>query len=188
MKIRAAKSFDDMLKIMIIRGIVFMGEQHHKYLKEYDADDFNGRIQLLAHDNEEPVGTMRIHKDGNTAKFERLALLPDYRGEGNADRLIEAGYEYCRREGVENVCLFCKPELIKYWNQRGYQRVGGDKILKDNQLLLVPMMRRLDAGKPLTKEEIKQIPQIMAHQKGEWIEGSASKMALILQNRNRSRS
>ena len=90
MKVVVAQTLDELMKVMVIRGIVFMGEQKHRYQMEFDANELVNRTHLLAMDEKEPVGTMRIMKDGKEAKFERLAVLPEYRGKGTAEDIIQA--------------------------------------------------------------------------------------------------
>lgn len=183
MKVTTAKTLDDFMKVMVLRGVVFMGEQNHKYTMEFDEYELNNRTHLLAYEGDEPIGTMRILKDGKDAKFERLALLPEYRGKGYAEKLIEAGYEYCRREEVDNVYLFCKPELFNYWKSRGYQKVYGNNVLSTHNMFLVPVAKSLneEAAAKLNTEDL---PQILKHQEGEWLNSHKEmNMALIIKNK-----
>lgn len=139
MEIKLATGLDELIKAMAIRAVIFMGEQKHSYNMEFSGDDFNNRMHLLAYDGDEPVGTVRIHKEGNSAKFERLAVLPAYRGKGVAQELMAAGIDLCRKDNIENLYLFCKPELLNYWQQQGYKRVGGNKLLQYKQLNLISL-------------------------------------------------
>lgn len=187
MKVIVAQTLDDLMKVMVIRGIVFMGEQKHPYNTEFDANELVNRTHLLALQDKEPVGTMRIMKDGKEAKFERLAVLPDYRGKGTAEDIMQAALDYCQEEKVERVFLFCKPELVKYWKDRGFTKVGGDKILKYGKMLLVPVMKQIQE-KTSETYDYQQIPEILKHHPGEWINSSQDNMALIMREKLRQRN
>lgn len=45
--IAVAQTLDDLMKVMVIRGAVFMGEQHHRYNLEFDEGELT-RTHLLA--------------------------------------------------------------------------------------------------------------------------------------------
>ncbi len=181
MKIKVANTLDDFMKVMVLRGIVFIGEQHHKYQMEFDEHELSGRTHLLAFDdNEEPIGSMRIWKEGKEAKFERLAVVKEYRGSGVAEEIVKAGMVFCKNQGVETVCLYCIPQLQRYWNKQNFERVGGNKILKYRGLDLVPVAKKICGnGEVLTEKEKEEIPQIMQQQKGEWCEAPTSSVALV---------
>ena len=90
MEVKIAHSLDDFMKVMIIRSIIFMAEYGHKYNMEFDDYELSSRTHLLAcEDNGEPIGIMRILKDGQEAKLERLAVVPEYRGKGISKEIIK---------------------------------------------------------------------------------------------------
>ena len=183
MKIVVARTLNDFMKVMIIRGIVFIGEHGHKYNMEFDEHELCNRTNLIAQDDEkEPAGIMRIQKDGKEAKFERLAVMPEYRGRGVAENIVKAGIKHCRAQGVENVCLFCEPELEQYWTEQNFERVGGNKVFKYRGLDLIPVMKKINPeNTPLTAEEKSRIPNILLQQKGTWVENNGNdQMAVII--------
>ena len=186
MKVVVAQTLDDLMKVMVIRGIVFMGEQKHRYQMEFDANELVNRTHLLAMDEKEPVGTMRIMKDGKEAKFERLAVLPEYRGKGTAEDIIQAGLDYCNSENVERVYLFCKPALVSYWKGRGYEKVGGNKVLKYGKMTLIPVMKQLREN--TDNFDINKIPDILKHHPGEWVDEYNNIMTLILHDKLQKRN
>lgn len=187
MEVVVAQTLDNLMKVMVVRAIVFMGEQNHAYNMEFDSNELANRIHLLALDDKEPAGTMRIMKDGKEAKFERLAVLPNYRGKGTAEKIMQAGLDYCFSENVERVYLFCKPELVPYWQQRGYLKVGGNKVLKYDEMSLVPVMKQIKEN-PSEHFDSQQIPDILKHHPGEWVDSYNDTMALIMREKLRKRS
>lgn len=181
MKVTVAKSLDDLMKVMVLRGIIFIGEQGHKYNMEFDEHELCNRTHLLAYDDaNEPIGIMRILKDGNYAKFERLAVLPQYRGKGVAENIVKAGIKYCEMQKVENVCLFCEPPLVDYWNKQKFERVGGSKILQYRGLHLVPVMRKINGQSDFSAQEKNDIPPIFLYQKGNWIDADPEMTKLLI--------
>ncbi len=104
MKVTVARTLDDFMKVMVIRGIIFIGEHGHRYNMEFDEHELSNRTHMLAlDDTNEPIGIMRVLKDGKDAKFERLAVMPEYRKKGVAVNIVKAGIEYCKTQGIENI-------------------------------------------------------------------------------------
>lgn len=183
-KVVVAQSLDDFMKAMVIRGAVFMGEQHHRYNMEFDANELN-RTHLLAYDKDEPIGTMRILKDGEDAKFERLAVLSSHRGTDVGERIRLAGNEICKEKGISRVYGFCKPEYLNHWKKRGYQKIGEDKLLKIDDVLLVPIVLNLKDGENNT--DYSKIPDILMHQDGGvWMKENTSDTIAIILNKKKS--
>lgn len=181
--VEVAKSLDDLMKVMVISGAVFMGEQHHRYNMEFDSDELS-RTHLLAFDGDEPIGTMRILKDGENAKFERLAVLSSYRGTDVGERIRLFGNEICKKSGIKRIYGFCKPEYLNHWQKRGYKKIGKDKLLKIDDIFLVPIVLNLN-----DKEQdidYSKMPDILMHQSGgTWVDENISDtIAIILNKKN----
>lgn len=180
MKVTVARTLDDFLKVMVIRGIIFVGEHGHSYNMEFDEHELSNRTHLLATDDaNEPIGIMRVLKDGKDAKFERLAVMPQYRKKGVAENIVKAGIEYCKTIGVENIYLFCEPQLEKYWNNQNFTRICGGKILKYRGMELVPVMKKVNEKNSISTSEKNKIPDILLQQKGEWFLPQEEKMKLL---------
>jgi ribosomal protein S18 acetylase RimI-like enzyme len=69
--------------------------------------------QLIGHD---PAGK-------NMVIF-ALAVLPEFRKQGIASRLMSRFVEEARQRGKENVLLLCKQHLIAYYERMGFTRAG----------------------------------------------------------------
>lgn len=183
--VEVAKSLDDLMKVMVIRGAVFMGEQHHSYNVEFGESEFT-RTHLLAHDKDEPVGTMRILKDNKDAKFERLAILASHRGKSVSKHIIDKGYELCKESGIERICLFCKPNLLPFWEKQGYKRVGNNQLMKVGDIVLMPIVKNLTASAD-TKENDNSIPSLLQHEEGGvWVRESNSDTIAIILNKKKT--
>lgn len=186
MKVTVARTLDDFMKVMVIRGIIFIGEHGHRYNMEFDEHELSNRTHMLAlDDTNEPIGIMRVLKDGKDAKFERLAVMPEYRKKGVTVNIVKAGIEYCKTQGIENIYLFCEPQLEKYWSKQNFTRICGGKILKYRGLDLVPVMKKVNESTPITAAERNKIPPILLQQKGEWVLPPEEKMKLLIIKKQR---
>lgn len=57
MKVTVARTLDDFMKVMVIRGIIFIGEHGHRYNMEFDEHELSNRTHMLALDD-----TQRTHR------------------------------------------------------------------------------------------------------------------------------
>lgn len=74
MKVTVARTLDDFMKVMVIRGIIFIGEHGHRYNMEFDEHELSNRTHMLAlDDTNEPIGIMRVLR---TAKMPNLNVWP----------------------------------------------------------------------------------------------------------------
>ena len=73
----------DMMNVLNIRNIVFVGEQNCPYDIEVVPEEEKEAKHFLIYDKETPIGTIRYREVGNrTFKLERFAVLKEYRGHG----------------------------------------------------------------------------------------------------------
>ena len=68
-----------------------------------------------------------------------LFVLPDYRKQGIATRLIHAAKHYCHRHHIEAVYLWTERENIAFYEKRGFQNVHQSKQGTDGQIFYVMM-------------------------------------------------
>ena len=80
---------DDLATCLAVRRVVFMEEQGVSEADEVDGLDPEC-LHLLASDGRAPVGTARIHFQGEVAKIGRVCVLPSHRGTGLGAELIRA--------------------------------------------------------------------------------------------------
>ena len=102
-----------------------------------------------------------------------------------AVNIVKAGIEYCKTQGIENIYLFCEPQLEKYWSKQNFTRICGGKILKYRGLDLVPVMKKVNESTPITAAERNKIPPILLQQKGEWVLPPEEKMKLLIIKKQR---
>jgi GNAT superfamily N-acetyltransferase len=94
------------------------------------ADPEREGVQLIARDERAtPVGFATIFWSWSTTTASRIGVMndlyvvPEARGEGLADRLIEACVERCARRGAASLQWQTAPENVRA--QAVYDRVGG---------------------------------------------------------------
>ncbi|WP_225334230.1 GNAT family N-acetyltransferase [Halomicrobium urmianum] len=107
-----------------IRWSVFVEEQDVDEALEFDDKDDEAR-HFLARVDGDPAGTARVRLiDGETAKVERVAVLPQYRGEGMGRRVMEAAHDYVRDQGRSRAVLHAQARVSEFYESLGYEELG----------------------------------------------------------------
>lgn len=122
--IRIARDADDLLKVMVVRGIVFVEEQQVDWEGEFDEYE-PAAIHVLAEAGGQPVGAgrLRLLPDG-WAKFERIAVRPRWRGQGLARRIVLFLLDEARGRGVRRFRLHAQVYLEDFYAGHGFVRQG----------------------------------------------------------------
>lgn len=122
--IRIADSPDDLLKVMVVRGIVFVEEQQVDWEGEFDAYE-RSSVHVLGEVDGQPVaaGRLRLLPDG-WAKFERVAVRPRWRGRGLGRAVVIFLLEEARRRGVRRFRLHAQTYLEEFYAGYGFVREG----------------------------------------------------------------
>ncbi len=118
--IKVIRTMDDLQKVMSIRAATYLIEQDMPYVEDVDGNDFTG-THLLGFVGNEPAGTLRIRYFASFAKFERLAVLPRFRGTRLAFRMIEAGIQFCQRKGYTSFYGHADPRVTRLWQRFGFK-------------------------------------------------------------------
>ena len=125
--VAVARSLDDLMQVMAIRTLVYMGEQDCPFDEEYDGNDFAGATHLLLRFAGQPVGVVRLRWFADFAKLERLAVLKDHRGRATLT-LIRGAVKIARRKGYRRILGHAQPRLVAFWARHfnGRPRPGRD--------------------------------------------------------------
>ena len=111
-----------------IRRRVFIEEQLVTEREEIDGLDPECRHFLVEEDGLK-VGTARLRDWGpGIAKAERVAVLPEYRGLGLGQLLMEGLETEARQRGCTEVRLGAQVSAISFYERLGYQ-VEGEEFL-----------------------------------------------------------
>ncbi len=126
--VTVARTFDDMMRVMALRGAVYVAEQDCPYLEEFDGNDFSA-THLIGYVNDEPAGCLRIRYFADFAKIERLAVRHEYRHRHLASNIVRAGIEFCRMKGYQRLYAHAQKRLETFWTQFGFQVLPGAQEL-----------------------------------------------------------
>lgn len=148
-----------------IRRVVFVNEAHIPENKEFDGNDYCA-AHVLAKVNGIPQGTMRIRFFSSFVKFERMAVMPEYRKTTMADQIMQYGFDYATVKGYETVYGVCKEELLSRWKKNGYVRISDAPTIEQNGMTLVPIMRQL--AKNENSLSLKSKFELLNLPEGEW--------------------
>ena len=111
-------------EIQAIRRLVFQGEQGVDPALDFDGLDEIAE-HLLAYLDNQPVGTARVrYLDAETAKIERLAVLPRSRGQGIGKKLMEKALEVAHQKERKEVGVHAQEYVKGIYQQLGFEQVG----------------------------------------------------------------
>ena len=125
-----------------IRRVVFVEEARIPEEKEFDGNDYCS-AHILAKVNDVPQGTMRVRFFSDFVKFERMAVMPEFRKTDLADKIMKYGFDYATAKGYQQVYGICKEKLLPRWEKNGYTRIPDAPLIEQNGMTLIPIMRNL---------------------------------------------
>lgn len=113
---------------LAVRERVFVEEQDVPMDRERDGRD-DEAVHLVAYDGDSPVGAARLrdygdHDGDRVGKLERVAVLPERRGEGLGTRLTREAERVAREEGFDRLRLDAQTHATGFYERLGYEAVG----------------------------------------------------------------
>lgn len=122
---RVAATPADLLKVMVVRGIVFHDEQGVSWEDEFDADDA-GAVHVVGEADGQPVASGRLQVMGDGwAKLGRIAVREQWRGRGYAHGMVGVLLQEARSRGVTKLKLHAQVYLEDFYAGYGFARKGG---------------------------------------------------------------
>ena len=107
-----------------IRRAVFMNEQGFK--DEFDeTDKFAAHIVL--YDGETPAGFLIYAYGGDQADIVTFGVVPEYRGKGFSDALLNGSFAFLKIRNVDRVFLEVavdNPHAISLYRRTGFEQIG----------------------------------------------------------------
>ncbi len=116
-------SLDDLIKVFIIRGIVFLEEQGVPYKIEHDIHDYSA-THILGEEHGEPFAAGRIRTLGEYAKLERIAIRKSYRGKNLGHKLTEFMILTAKNQGFHKFKVHAQMYLVDFYRKHGFEIVG----------------------------------------------------------------
>ncbi len=120
---KVVTSLEDLVKVFIVRGIVFIEEQGVSYNIEHDEYDFSA-THVLGEMDGEPFATGRIRAVGEYAKLERVAIRKPYRGKGLGHKLTEFMLSVAKDQGFKKFKVHAQSYLKDFYQKQGFEIVG----------------------------------------------------------------
>ena len=125
LKIKIAHSEAEKKACFALRQKIYVKEQNIKPEEEFDEFDKKAEtIHLLALIKNDPVGVMRLLPTSEGMKFERMAVLKKYRGQGIPKALLVFCFELCRQKGIKKAYLNAQTYVQKLYAAFGFKPVG----------------------------------------------------------------
>ena len=121
--IRLATTKEDILKCMVVRGIVFIEEQEVDWEGEIDSFE-DASTHVLGEVDGQPVAAGRLRMVDGWAKLERIAVRPKWRGRGLARDVILCLLDQAKDQGATRYKLHAQVYLKDLYEQYGFQQEG----------------------------------------------------------------
>jgi len=123
-----ARSDAERADALAVRERVFVEEQDVPMDRERDGRD-DQAVHLVAYDDDSAVGAARLRDYGTdgerrVGKLERVAVLPEHRGEGLGTRLTRAAERVAREEGFDRLRLDAQTHATGFYERLAYEAVG----------------------------------------------------------------
>lgn len=132
---------EEVLAIKAIRVKVFQEEQGVSEELEFDGLD-ESSIQLLAYLDNKPVGTARIKEiEKQTVKIERLAVLPEARGNGVGTKLMDTALEVAINSDYQTVLIHAQEYIKELYLRIGFVQIGD--TFEEANIPHVKMIKRI---------------------------------------------
>jgi predicted GNAT family N-acyltransferase len=163
--ITVARTFDDLMRVAAVRNSVYIGEQKCPYDEEYDGNDLSA-THLLAYIGDEPVGCMRLRFFADFAKFERVAIRPEFRKSRAAIQLVQAGLKFCQKKGYRKVLGHAQTRLTSFWTRFGFRPLEGRSHFVFSDYDYIEMVAELERDPDAVA--LGTDPYLMIRPEGRW--------------------
>jgi len=165
LSVRVARTLDDFMRAVAIRGAVYIGEQQCPYEEEFDGNDFSA-THLIGYVANEPAGCMRIRYFADFAKVERLVVRKEFRSSGLARQIVRAGVELCEMKGYEQVYVYAQKRLVNFWAKSGFRLPANARELVFSDFDYVEMI--CDAQRSPQAISAETDPYVIIRPEGSW--------------------
>ena len=167
LSVMVARTLDDLMRVSIVRAMVYLGDQACPFDEEFDGNDFAGATHLLLLRHAEPIGVVRLRWFAEFAKLERLAIRAEYRGGGGLMLLSRAAFSHAERKGYRRLMGHAQTRLVPFWRRYFDGRVrAGRKPFSFSDYDYVEM--EFDLHPPGDAISIDSDPLVLLRPEGEW--------------------
>jgi predicted GNAT family N-acyltransferase len=120
LKIRQVATHREREDAFYVRKLVFVEEQCISAEAEYDEFEDAAEHIVIYNDNDEPVAAGRWRVVDETAKLERICVLPAYRKHGLGKVVVETLEELARKKGIGKAKLHGQTYAQPFYEKMGY--------------------------------------------------------------------
>ena len=117
------KSNSDIKQIKEIRKVVFNDEMNIPESCLFDKFDETSE-QFLIKNNEITIGTLRLRKENDAIKLERMAILPKFRKMSFGLRTIDEVKKYCMTKNESKIFLDSIYDVRGFYRKCGFGEIG----------------------------------------------------------------
>ncbi|MBU0713359.1 GNAT family N-acetyltransferase [bacterium] len=121
---KTVATLDDLIKVFIVRGIVFIDEQKVPYDIEMDEYEYSS-LHVLGEIDGEPVAAGRLRFINEWAKLERIAVRKEYRNRGYGHDIVEFMLAVAREKSYHKFKMHAQAHLRDYYARHGFKTQGG---------------------------------------------------------------
>ena len=123
LQVCVARTLNDLMQVVAVRTLVYMGEQACPYDEEFDGNDFAGATHLILRKADEPVGVVRLRWFADFAKLERLSIRKEHRGGPGLMMLSRAAFDLAQRKGYRRLMGHAQLRVVPFWKRYFQGRV-----------------------------------------------------------------
>jgi GNAT superfamily N-acetyltransferase len=134
----------DLAAAMAVRSVVWLADPEQTFNVQFDPNVF-GSSHVLAWVGDEPVGTLRIRWFAGFARFERMAIRPQFRSFKVFRALVGFSLDLCAAKGYAHVVGVSRPPGVSFWKRCGGEVIGDGPIIY-NGMEVYPMRMMLKKG------------------------------------------
>lgn len=179
LRIKVVSNHEELFKANLIRSIVYMHEQNCPYDEEFDLNDFTC-THIIGLIGSEPVLTARIRYFGKFAKFERLAIRSQFRGQGFGHQLLGFMLNLIKEKGIAQCYLHAQKRLEGFYQGYGFKVIGEKFSFSDHEY--IEMVCELNSHTVVW--EIGENPHIANRPEGSWEDEGPIENSLIRDETN----
>lgn len=125
---KLCEAWDDVVKCIAVRAIVFCGEQNISYQLERDEHDASA-MHILCELEGEPVAAARLRFFKEYAKLERIAVRAPWRGQGLGHGMTQFMLDLAKQHGYNCFKLNAQAHLEHFYGVHGF-RVSGPHFIE----------------------------------------------------------
>ena len=131
----------DKQDIKYIRNAVFVIEQNVPSEIDFDGLDDQSTHWLAFNEENKPIGTARIQKDGH---FGRMAVLKSYRGLGVGSQILKDGINFARDNQMSEIWLHSQINARGFYERFGF--IASGEIFVDAGIDHILMRKNLSSN------------------------------------------